>query len=159
MLTLLRRLACHPTGIAVLLLGGAWQVHAQTTDYGPYRVTGYNYTDRSISLFTIDDFGAGGSTAHKSGGGGKTVCCMSVPRDRKTWHIKIHYELTQEQYAKDLPDDVYETDIPIPALPDKHDGYIEFHFFPGRKIEAQWVSYPIGPRIPRTTSNTSSTTN
>ena len=75
---------------------------------------------------------------------------MSVPRNRKTWHIKIVYELTQEQYKKNLPNDVYETEIPVPSLPNKHDGYIEFHFLPDRKIDAQWVELPTKPHIPNT---------
>jgi hypothetical protein len=41
----------------------------------------------------------------------------------------------------------------------ERDGYIAFHFLPDRKIEAQWVEYPTGPRNPNTTSNASSTTN
>ncbi|WP_244100532.1 hypothetical protein [Burkholderia ambifaria] len=84
---------------------------------------------------------------------------MSVPRNRKTWHIKIVYELTREQYKKDLPNDVYETDIPVPSLPNRHDGYIEFHFLPDRKIEAKWVDYPTDPRNMNTTNKASSTTN
>ncbi|MFP3478451.1 MULTISPECIES: DUF3304 domain-containing protein [Burkholderia] len=159
MLNFLHRLIRNPIVVAVLLLGGAWWVHAQTASYGPYRVIGYNYTDRSIALFTIDGFGAGGSNAHESGGGGGTVCCMSVPRNRKTWHIKIVYELTREQYKKDLPNDVYETDIPVPSLPNRHDGYIEFHFLPDRKIEAKWVDYPTDPRNMNTMNKASSTTN
>ncbi|KVF73197.1 hypothetical protein WS75_18420 [Burkholderia sp. FL-7-2-10-S1-D7] len=49
--------------------------------------------------------------------------------------------------------------IAVPKLPTKRDGYIAFHFLPDRKIEAQWVEYPTGPRNPNTTSNASSTTN
>ncbi len=156
---LLRRLIHNPIGIAVLLLGGACWAHAQTANYGPYRVIGYNYTDKSIYSFTIDGFGAGGSTAHKPGGGGKSVCCMEVPRGKKIWHVKIEYELTQEQYKNNLPSDVYETDIPVPALPNKSQGYIEFHFLPDRKIEAKWVESPTDPRNPNTTSNASFATN
>lgn len=155
----MRRVARKSVAIGVLMMGSASNVPAQIGSYGPYRVTGYNYTDRSIALFVIDDFGAGGSQAHQSGGGGGTVCCMSVPRTKKTWHIKILYELTQEQYRKDLPNDVYETDIPVPPLPNKHDGYIEFHFLPEHRIDAQWVIRLTRPRIPNTTSNASSTTN
>jgi len=159
MLNFPRRLIRNPLAIAALLLAGSWWVHAQTASYGPYRVTGYNYTDRSIALFTIDGFGAGGANAHESGGGGGTVCCMSVPQNGKTWHIKIVYELTQEQYKKDLPNDVYEADIPVPPLLNKHDGYIEFHFLPDRRIEALWVKYPTGLRNLSTTHNASSMTN
>ncbi|WP_321859997.1 DUF3304 domain-containing protein [Burkholderia cenocepacia] len=156
MLSVMRRIVREPIAITVLLLGGACWAHAQTASYGPYRVIGYNYTDRSIYSFTIDGFGAGGSAAHKPGGGGKSVCCMEVPREKKIWQVKIMYELTQDQYKNNLPFDVYETDIPVPALPRKSQGYIEFHFLPNRKIEAKWVESPTDPRDPNTTSNASS---
>ncbi len=159
MLNFLHRLIRNPIAIAALLLAGSWGAHAQMASYGPYRVVGFNYTDRSIAFFTIDGFGAGGVNAHESSGGGGTVCCMSVPRNGKMWHIKIAYELTQEQYKKDLPNDVYETDIPAPSLLNKHDGYIEFHFLPDRRIEAKWVKYPAGLHNSSTTHNASSTTN
>ncbi|VWM11623.1 DUF3304 domain-containing protein [Burkholderia lata] len=148
MLNFLRRLIRNPIVIAVLLLGGAWWVHAQTASYGPYRVIGYNFTNRSIYSVKIDEFGAGNVRANKPGGGGGTVCCMDVPRDKKTWHIKLEYELTQEQYKKNLPSDVFETDIAIPPLPDKHDGYIEFYFLPQQKIEARWAKLPTDPHNP-----------
>jgi hypothetical protein len=71
-----------------------------------------------------------------------------VPRGKKTWHIKLEYELTQEQYKKNLPSDVFETDIAIPSLPNKHDGYIEFFFLPKQKIEARWAERPTDPHNP-----------
>ncbi|MDR0241490.1 MAG: DUF3304 domain-containing protein [Burkholderia sp.] len=141
--------------VGVVAAGGLWGAPAHAGNDGPYRVIGYNFTDRSIYSFMIDGFGAGGSTAHKRGGGGKSVCCMDVPRGKKTWHLKIKYELTQEQYRNGLPNEVYETDIAVPKLPNQRDGYIEFHFLPDRKIEAKWVEYPTDPHNPNATSNAS----
>ena len=71
-------------------------------EYGPYHVIGYNYTDRHIYQFSIDDFGAGGSEAHQSGGGGGITCCFTIPASAKTLHIKIVYEWTEEQYEKKI---------------------------------------------------------
>ncbi|WP_174909995.1 DUF3304 domain-containing protein [Burkholderia diffusa] len=158
MLNFLRRLIRNSIVVAVPLLGGAWWVHAQTASYGPYRVAGFNYTDRGVYNFVVDGFGAGSVHARQFGGGG-TVCCMQVPRNKKTWHLKITYDLTPEEVAKNLSPEIYETDIAIPKLPTKRDGYIAFHFLPDRKIEAQWVEYPTSPRNPNTTSTASSTTN
>ncbi|RQS19239.1 DUF3304 domain-containing protein [Burkholderia sp. Bp8992] len=148
MLNFLRRLILGPAIVAALLLSGAWWVHAQTGGYGPYRVISFNHTDRSIYSFQVDDFGAGGSYAHESQGGGGIVCCMDVPRGKKTWHIKIIYDLTKDEAQKNVPNEVYETDIPVPPLPNKHGGYIAFHFLPDRKIEAQWVERRIKANIP-----------
>jgi len=156
---LLRRLIHNPIGIAVLLLAGSWWVHAQTASYGPYRVVGFNYTDRGVYNFVVDDFGAGSVHARQFGGSGGTVCCMKVSPNKKTWHLKITYDLTPEEDAKNMSPKIYETDIAVPQLPDKHDGYIEFHFLPDRKIDAQWVDYPTGPRNMNTTNKASSTTN
>jgi len=119
--------------------------------YGPYHVIGYNYTDRNVAFFNIDGFGAGDSQAHQHGGGGGNVCCFTIPENAKTLHIKVGLGLTQEQYDKDLPNDTFETDIPVPKLPNKHHGYIEVHFLPERKIEAKWVNFPTKPYIPNAT--------
>nr|WP_227789697.1 MULTISPECIES: DUF3304 domain-containing protein [unclassified Burkholderia] len=159
MLNGMRRAVRQVVAIGIAIAGGLWGVQVHAESDGPYRVIGYNFTDRSIYSFTIDGFGAGNVRAHKPGGGGGTVCCMEVPREKKTWHIKLQYELTQEQYKNNLPNDVFETDIVIPPLPDKHGGYIEFYFLPERKIDARWAISPTDPRNPNTTSNASSTTN
>ncbi|WP_419689846.1 DUF3304 domain-containing protein [Burkholderia theae] len=155
----LRRPIRNPIVAATLLLGGAWWVQAQAASYGPYRVVGFNYTDRGVYNFAVDGFGAGSVHARQFGGGGGTVCCMEVPRYKKTWHVKVTYDLTPEEDAKNLSPEIYETDITVPKLPNKRDGFIEFHFLPDRKIEAQWVEYPTGPHNLNTTSNASSTTN
>ncbi|MEJ8797077.1 hypothetical protein WKR88_12375, partial [Trinickia caryophylli] len=63
-------------GVTVFAVGRAC---SQET-YGPYHVTGYNYTDRNIAAFDIDDFGAGYSRAHKIGGGGGITCCLDIPK-------------------------------------------------------------------------------
>jgi hypothetical protein len=120
--------------------------------YGPYHVTGYNYTDRNIAAFDVNGFGGGDSLAHQSGGGGGFVCCLDIPKHTKTLHIKVVLGLTWEQFDKNLPNETYETDIPVPELPNKHDGYIEFHFLPERKIEAKRVDFPTTPNIPNAAS-------
>ncbi|WP_322084633.1 DUF3304 domain-containing protein [Burkholderia sp. BCC1972] len=159
---MVRELTCgmrRAVAVGAVAAGGLWTALAHAGSDGPYRVIGYNFTDRSIYRFVIDGFGAGNLRAHKPGGGGGTVCCVEVPRGKRTWHIKLEYELTQEQYKNNLPGDVYETDIAIPPLPDKHGGYIEFYFRPDRRIEARWAAAPTDPRNPNTTSNASSATN
>jgi len=159
MLSVMRRIVRGPIAIAVLLLGGACWAHAQTASYGTYRVVGFNHTERGVYNFVVDGFGAGSVHARQFGGSGGTVCCMTVPRNKKIWHLKITYDLMPEEDARNLSPEIYETDIAVPRLPDKHDGYIEFHFLPDRKIEAQWVDYPTGPRSVNTTNNASSATN
>ncbi|WP_321878163.1 DUF3304 domain-containing protein [Paraburkholderia bannensis] len=138
---------------AALLVGGAvWSYVGVSRGavYGPYAVIGYNYTDRHISSFIVNGFAAGASHAHESGGGGGIVCCMGIPKNTKTFHVKVELDLTREQYLKDLPHDTFETDIPVPPLTNKHDGFIEFHFLPKQRVEAAWVNFPTTPDIPGT---------
>ncbi|OXI95248.1 MULTISPECIES: DUF3304 domain-containing protein [Burkholderia] len=159
MLNGMRRAVCKPVAVGMLMMGSAWNVQAQLESYGPYRVVRFNYADRGIYNFVVDGFGAGSVHARQFGGRGGTVCCMAVPRGTKAWHLKVTYDLTPEEDARNLSPEIYETEVAVPKLPNKHDGYIEFHFLPDRKIEAKWVEYPPDPRNPNTTSNASSTAN
>ena len=140
--------------LAGLMVGGTIWSHAcvssESDTYGPYEVIGYNYTDRHIASFYVDGHGVGSSEAHQPGGGGGIFCCLDIPKRAKILHIKVELDLTEEQDAKNLPPDVFETDIPVPSLPNKHDGFIEFHFLPNHKVEALWVSFPTTPHIPNT---------
>ncbi|QTD94271.1 DUF3304 domain-containing protein [Burkholderia anthina] len=147
MSSVMHRLIRNPLIVAIVLLGGAWWLHAQTASYGPYHVVGFNYTNHGVYNFVVDGFGAGSVHARQFDGGGGTVCCMEVPRNKKTWHLEITYDLTPDEDAKNMSPEIYETDIAVPQLPNKRDGYIEFHFLPDRKIEAQWVEYPTMPRM------------
>ena len=140
--------------LAGLMVGGTIWSHAcvssESDTYGPYEVIDYNYTDLHNASFYVDGHGVGSSEAHQPGGGGGIFCCLDIPKRAKILHIKVELDLTEEQDAKNLPPDVFETDIPVPSLPNKHDGFIEFHFLPNHKVEASWVSFPTTPHIPNT---------
>lgn len=49
----------NPLIVAVVLLDGAWWLHAPTASYGPCHVVGFNYTNRGVCNFVVDCFGAG----------------------------------------------------------------------------------------------------
>lgn len=72
---------------------------------------------------------------------------MSVPRGKQTWHVRVTYDLTAEEDARNQAPEIVETEVAVPALPNRRDGYIEFHFLPGRKIDARWAAYPTMPRM------------
>jgi hypothetical protein len=135
--------------VVALVAGDSIWSYANGT-YGPYEVIGYNYTNRHISSFIVNDFGAGASEAHQPGGGGGMACCLAIPKNAETLHVKVELEWTKEQYEKRSPHDTFETDIPVPPLPNKHDGFIEFHFLPHQRVAAEWVSFPTTPHIPDT---------
>jgi len=130
--------------LAILMIGKA----CSNETYGPYHLIGYNYIDRSIFSFWVNDTWGGDSNAHRHGGGGGITCCLEIPRSAKTLHFKIEYGWTEEQYKRKSPRDTFEMDIPVPELPNKHGGYIEVHFLPERKIDAKWVDFPTKPHIP-----------
>jgi len=132
--------------LMVLTIGKA----CSNETYGPYHLIGYNYIDRNIFSFWVNDTWGGNSNAHRHGGGGGMTCCLDIPEKAKTLHIKIEYDLTEEQYEKNLPTEKFETDIPVPNLLNKRNGYIEVHFLPERKIEAKWVEFPTKPHIKNT---------
>jgi hypothetical protein len=138
--------------LAAFVVGGTIWSHAcvsgEANMYGPYSVIGYNYTDRHIAGFYVNGHGVGSSEAHQPGGGGGIFCCLGIPKHTKILHIKVKLGLTKEQYERDLPNDTFETDIPVPQLPNKHDGYIEFHFLPDQRVEVVWVNFPTTPNIP-----------
>lgn len=146
--------AVHRIALVALVMGGTIWTHAcisgESDTYGPYEVVGYNYTDRGISRFFIDGHGVGSSYPNESGGGGGIYCCHDIPKNEKTLHIEVELEWTKEQYEKHLPHDTFETDIPVPPLPNKHDGFLEFHFLPNHRVEVSWVSFPTTPNIPNT---------
>jgi len=159
---MVRELACgvrRAVAVGAVAAGGLWSALAHAGSDGPYRVIGFNYTDRGVYSFVVDGFGAGSVRARQFGGGGGTACCMEVPPSKKTWHLKVTYDLTPEEDAKNLSPEIYETDIAVPKLPNKRDGYIEFHFLSDRRIEAKWVEYPTDQRNPNRPSNASSATN
>ncbi|HDR9271654.1 TPA: DUF3304 domain-containing protein [Burkholderia vietnamiensis] len=104
--------------------------------YGSFHIGSRNYTHRNVASFWVNETWGGDSVANQPGGeiGGEEICCLDIPKHAKTLHMKVVLDLTQEQDEKNLAPESYETDIPVPQLPNKHDGYIEFHFLPGRKI-------------------------
>lgn len=98
----------RPLGTVFVILWAGVAVWSQACvsdesgTYGPYGVTGYNYTDRDIARFFVDGQGAGSSEARQSGGGGGLYCCIDLPKRAKTLHVKVELGLTREQYEKDL---------------------------------------------------------
>ncbi|ABK10124.1 conserved hypothetical protein [Burkholderia cenocepacia HI2424] len=106
-----------------------------------------SWGSRGVYSFVVDGFGAGSVHARQFGGGGGTVCCMSVPRGKQTWHVRVTYDLTAEEDARNQAPEIVETEVAVPALPNRRDGYIEFRFLPGRKIDARWAAYPTMPRM------------
>ncbi len=64
----MRRVVGRVAATGIAIAGGLSGMQAHAESDGPYRVIGYNFTDRGIDSFTIDGFGAGNVRAHKPGG-------------------------------------------------------------------------------------------
>jgi hypothetical protein len=61
--------------LALLLVGGC---RATESELLGAEIEGYNHTSAAINRFTVN--GAGGPNIGPYGGGGKQVCCGSIPR-------------------------------------------------------------------------------
>jgi hypothetical protein len=118
-------------------------------------IIGYNYTDRAVADFAVNE--QGGSNLELSTpttGGGKMSCCVVMDRSTKTpFWVNVKYQMDAlETY---LPRRIIEPSTPYretrvevkgPIPPDP--SYVEIHFYPDGHIEGA-ISGPDGPSPPR----------
>lgn len=118
-------------------------------------IMGYNYTDRAISDFYVNDqWGANLFLSTPTAGGGKTTCCVVMSRDTKTpFWIDVKYKMSAlETYPPrrvvDPPQPYKSARVEVtgPIPPDP--SYLEVHFYQDGHIEAA-ISGPNGPSPPR----------
>ncbi|WP_169708645.1 DUF3304 domain-containing protein [Trinickia terrae] len=118
-------------------------------------IVGYDYTDRAISEFSVNDAWAGNlELSTPTNGGGSSVCCVTLARSTKTpFWITV-------RYRKDALESYPPRKIVEPAggyidakvevkgsIPDDA-SYLEIHFFPDGHLEAA-ISGQDGPSPPR----------
>jgi hypothetical protein len=118
-------------------------------------IMGYNYTDRAIADFSVNDaWGGNVFLSIPTAGGGKTVCCVVMDRDTKTpFWVNVKYQMDAlEAYPPRRviePEGPYKTvkvEVTGPIPPDP--SYLEIHFYPDGHIEAA-ISGSDGPSPPR----------
>src|SRR5471032_291718 len=81
--------------IAVLFLIGFPILSGCTREPYMLGVTGYNYTDRAISDFAVNEQGGGNvELSTPTDGGGKMSCCVVMGRNTKTpFWIDVEYKM------------------------------------------------------------------
>lgn len=120
-------------------------------------ITAYNYTNRSISQFSVN--GAGGGNVHVSGpngGGGGTVCCAAFAKGTTNVKVTVRWQTGSctynhrtsggESFA-DRHSFFKEEEIPVdPNIP-ANPNYLEVHFYPDGHVEAAITETASRPRL------------
>jgi hypothetical protein len=103
-------------------------------------LSGLNYTDVFISTFTVD--GVHGPGIYANGGGGKFVCCVTVPR---RWHpgLKVTVRWTADQRVPNL---WKERVVGVPKYTNKDFGGFVVHFYPDDTVKVLVTSIFVGHR-------------
>jgi hypothetical protein len=121
-------------------------------------LVGYNYTNRSISSFSVDGLGGGdiGVSGESSGGGG-SACCVSYVIGAKSYVVKVRWQtgacirkiessINNQTYEKTeyiFKEESVEIEKEIPAKP----SYFEVHFYPDGHIVAALTEHESTPRL------------
>ena len=133
-------------GLLLLGMTACTNLNAQRNDADlvPVSVIGVQHMGEnfSVGVFYID--GAGGSNIGRGGGGGKSVCCSSLPAkwypDMTTvvrwsvvdWSHENRAEIEVENYASIKSGGRFKATVPIEQYDKASNLYV--HFFPGGKV-------------------------
>ena len=134
MLARLRQIVC-----CLALIGCATQ-----SPVGAMDITGINYTDTYVSLFTVN--GYPGPNVMPHGGGGKFVCCISVPERWKPG-MTVTVRWTDKRNANPV---VWKTKVvEVPQYRPEDMGHFAVHFFPNDEVKVLvTMLYPHHPDYP-----------
>jgi hypothetical protein len=92
-------------------------------------LSGLNYTDRGISMFSVDSYG--GHSIFPNGGGGAFVCCITIPRK---WHagMKVTVQWTEDER---IPESWKKRVVEIPEYTKQDMGAFAVHFYPDDTVK------------------------
>ncbi|MGS0602207.1 DUF3304 domain-containing protein [Xanthomonas oryzae pv. oryzicola] len=96
-------------------------------------LVGYNHTDKDVGHFTVDGNEGGFLQAHR--GGGKFVCCISVP---DPWRPGVKVKVG---WTDDYDENYQERVVEIPKYDAKRTGQFSVHFLRNGEIK---VFVPLG---------------
>jgi hypothetical protein len=123
------------------------------SDAQTYTVTlaGYNYTDRPIGWYSVDETGGGNIFIGFRNGGGKWACCAQITVDKQV-RIRWRLHTTRAQYNAGLKVEDHELTVMVPK-PEGSDTpkYMEVHFYSKTHIELRLVPFPGRGRWPEGT--------
>jgi hypothetical protein len=101
-------------------------------------LSGLNYTNIGIADFSIDEYGGHG--IEPNGGGGKFVCCVTIPR---RWHpgMKVTVRWTEDA---PLPGPWKERVVNVPEYKKQDIGSFAVHFYPGDIVKVLVTTKLVG---------------
>jgi hypothetical protein len=120
----------------------ACQKRSQDKDDVPVTVSGVDHL--LPDYLTVQRFTINGEDMGRAGGGGSSVCCVTLPRK---WHpdmtVKVAWNVTN---WRDCKGQDYEATVPIEKYSEP--GYVFVHFLPGGQVRI-FSSELDGPESPR----------
>lgn len=102
---------------------------------------GYNYTERPIGWFSVDDAGGSNVFAREKSGGGKMTCCLDIEVGKEV-HVRWVYSYTKKQYMAGAREDEFEARARIPPPDSERSSYLEVHFYPDNHVELALTDFP-----------------
>jgi len=130
--------------------------------YEPRRVslgvTGYNYTNREISDFSVNGHGGGNlEVSSPTSGGGGTVCCVPhvVTNNQRIvtvrWQSGACYYHVKSTISDEIHEHIHwfykEAEVKIEPPMTQNPQYMEVHFYPDGSIKAAVSEHAGGPRL------------
>lgn len=114
--------------MSVLFLTFTFAACSETNNVS-LELSGLNYTNKWITMFAVDDYGGHGISPN--GGGGKFVCCITIPR---RWHpgMKVTVRWTGDER---IPDSWKERVVEVPRYTKEDMGTFAVHFYPDDTVK------------------------
>ncbi|MGO4812243.1 DUF3304 domain-containing protein [Cupriavidus sp. 2MCAB6] len=102
-------------------------------------LVGYNYTDRYVAAYSVN--GYPGANIYPHEGGGKFVCCISVPAE---WQpgMTVTVKWSGKRNTNPIP---WKTRIvDVPPYTSKDRGHLAVHFFPNDEVKVLVTTKIVG---------------
>jgi hypothetical protein len=123
--------------LVILLLGFVLTGRKGTSDPN-LELSGVNFTNDFIEEFSVDSqYGPG---IYPNGGGGKFVCCVTIPR---RWRpgMKVTVQWTVDALPPDLPK---QRVVTVPEYTENDFGGVVVHFYPDDTVKVLVATKIIG---------------
>jgi len=132
----LRQFACF-----LALVGAGCAVQSSA---GAMELVGINYTDQYVALYTVNGYAGANILPHS--GGGKFVCCISVPREWKPG-MTVTVKWTHDRNADPIPWKTQVVEVPQYRPEDR--GVFAVHFLPNDEVKVLVTRITVGhPNYP-----------
>lgn len=119
---------------------------------------GYNYTDRYIDIYTVDENGGGNLFVSSAGsGGGGTTCCMRYRQTGRPQTVTIRWQfdgciyLSKSTISLEVYENIHnfmkEVEVAVDESVSTNPQYIETHFYPDGTVQVALSDKLSAPRL------------